>query len=268
MKRTITISLCLLAFNGAFSQVKSGVNTTSPQQTLHVTGSPSTTTTIGDGSVGRNLVTPTLRIDGLSQSNNTAHGSVIPTTSVLPLYATTSGDLVVGKRFMPIISSPPGIDGLPLGSNGVLLNTPTGTLTSVSLLTKSFTLTRPSIVYFNASVSIGSIQPSGTSLSTTPKPSFSDDIAKKMGIEFWFTAAGTSGIPTTSPFASSTDSYVTGLHSKDIPFGFYWYSLSKEMVLPAGNYTFQITATAEASASFQCYVGGGYDTLNIIAIAL
>lgn len=257
-----------MAFNGAFSQVKSGVNTVSPQQVLHVTGAPSTTTTIGNGSAGRSLVTPTLRIDGLNQSNNTAHGSVTPTTSVLPLYATTSGDLVIAKRFMPIISSPPGIDGIPLGSNGVLLNTPSGALTSVSLLTKSFTLTRPSVVYFNASVSIGSIQPSGTSLSTIPRPTLNDDIARKMGIEFWFTAAGTSGIPTTSPFASSTDSYVTGPPSNDIPFGYFWYSLSKEIVLPAGTYNFRISAIAEASSGFQCYVGGGYDTLNIIAIAL
>jgi len=263
MKKLIISILYLIIWKSGFCQVQTGINTITPQQVLQISGTPSGSTAVG--TTGTNLVTPTMRVEGLNQTNNTAHPTA-PTISVLPLYATTSGDLVVSKRYQEIVSTPPGTDGIvTVPSTGVLVSTSTGAQTTAIIKTVSITLARPSIVYFNASVGINTIVNSTGAI-------LEDNIARLMGIQFRFSlAAAGSGIATGIPFASNTDSYTSGpipVNNTNIPFGYFWYALSKEIKLPAGNYTFQILGVAAGSAGFRYTIGSGFDSLNIFAIAL
>ncbi|ETZ22432.1 hypothetical protein [Pedobacter sp. V48] len=288
MKITIISTILMMASGSCFCQTaQTGVNARDPQQTVNVSGTPSTQTAI-TGYTGKYLVTPTMRVDGLNQVNNSTHPAS-PAISVLPLYATTNGELVISSnRVNQIVKTLPGAAGFDAISTPVTLvvtGTQTGIGTSVvttpsSLITPvNFTLTRPSMIYINAAVSVGSVT-SNTLISPVPPPPalpydiLEDGKARMMGIQFRFTkvAAG-SGMPVNVPFASSTDSFTNEqlpTSGTNIITGFFYYNLGKQIMLPAGDYTFGIWGCAAGNGNpFRLIFGEATtDVLSITAIAL
>jgi hypothetical protein len=260
MKKTIGLITSLMACFVSFSQTaQTGINTLLPQQELHIAGTPSTTTAIG--TTGKNVVTPTIRLEGLNQTNNTAH-PVSPAISTLPIYATTDGDLVIGTRTKVIMQTLPGQDAIT-STSSILV---TGTTDVVTILkTITFTIDRISLVYLNANVSILGVNPPSSSSPIT------DGRARRMGIQFIFTAApATSGLPTAVAFAENSNSYTNGTSGANILNGVYYYNLGKAIKLTAGTYTLNISGIASANGnSFQLGYGAtATDAVNIVAIAL
>lgn len=273
MKKLIGTIIGTVIWGAGFSQTaQTGINTTTPQQTLHVSGTTSAKA-VADGTTGKFLVTPTIRVEGLDKTNNPNPYSLLPaaTTQTLPLYATSDGELVIGgNRVNKVLQTLPvstpitgngSIDALP-GPPGVNINTVYPNVTAtVPLKTQAFTLTRTSMVYISTSVSIGNM------------PFDTDSRALMYGIKLQFSvAAAGSGIPTGIPFASSTDSHTTE-EGSNIPTGYYYFNVSKELKLTPGTYTLQVygigTASSSGANSFPYSIGlAGNDNINIIAIAL
>ena len=260
-----------MVYGKAFSQGPTGINTISPQQALQISGTPSTSTQIG--TIGKYVVTPTLRVEGLNATNNSVHPAdpANPSFSTQPVYATSTGDLVIGRKYTVIKQTLPGIDAIaPGSSNGILFDVPSnsGLITAPSpLYTTTFTLAQPSLVYFSAIVSfsfLGAAEP-------TP---MNDGKARMGGLQFQFSSVPTSSNIPTAYFASNTMPFtqpaVSG--SASVANGFSYLSLSKVVKLPAGQYTFNILGCAQSTgttSSFHLYFGRDpHDMINITAIAL
>ena len=258
----------------AFCQTaQTGINTITPQQVLHISGTPSGSTAVG--TTGKFVVTPTMRVDGLNQTNNSVHPAA-PAISTQPLYATESGDLVAGNRVQVIQQGLAGTDLLPVQT---LLAIPMGVAGAQrTIYTKVFTLKQPSLVYFSAGFSFD--------FKNVGDGIILDGASKMGGLKFSFlaTAAG-SGVPTGAgtyfaasqyPFsqksANGTGAF-NGSSSGDrtsVPYGHFIFNLVKVLKLPVGTYTFNIIACGSAGdgAPFSLYYGAGTDNVNITAIAL
>jgi hypothetical protein len=260
MKKTIGLITSLMVCFTSFSQTtQTGINTLLPQQELHIAGAPSITTAIG--TTGKNVVTPTIRLEGLNQTNNTTHPAS-PAISTLPIYATVDGDLVIGTRTKVISQTLPGQDGIS-SSNLIIINGTADVVTTLKTIT--FTIDRPSLVYLNAMVCISDVSQVSAS---TP---IVDGRARRMGIQFMFsTAPATSGVPTAVAFAENSNSYTNGTTGANILSGFFYYNLGKVVKLTAGTYTLNVLGIASANGnSFQLSYGTNTnDAVNIVAIAL
>lgn len=259
MKKYIVVVLLLVTMD-AFCQT--GINTLSPQQALHVSGTPSTTTVIG--TTGKNVVTPTIRLEGLNQTNNTLHPAS-PSVSTLPMYATSNGDLVLGKRTQILYQSLPSNDAVPLfPQTAVLANV------STTVKTITFTLDRTALVCINAMVSISGMNPPSSS---TP---IIDGMARRMGVQLMFSQApAASGMPVNVPFAENSSSYTNGAAPSSVSGGItldglYLYNLGKAIKLTAGTYTLNILGVAYYDGTpYQVKFGEApYDSMNVIAIML
>lgn len=264
MKNTLLLIICSLAGTNAFCQA--GINTGTPQQVVHIAGTPSASTAIG--TTGKFVVTPTMRVEGLNQTNNSTHPAA-PAISTQPVYATASGDLVIGNRVQLIKQTLPGTDVIP---TPLTLNVPSGTAGITSTIyTQSFTLKQPSMVYFMANISFNFTGSGGTLIASGG--------TKMGGIEFSFSSVpASSGIPTSGYFAASQYPYTqdpfsdTGLYGTNlVPNGNFQFALNKALKLPPGSYTFNIIACASAGTGtgFSSRVGiSPTDYINITAIAL
>ncbi|MCZ4245933.1 hypothetical protein [Pedobacter punctiformis] len=259
----------MIWYTGFGQNAQTGINTRNPQQALQVSGATASTPITA---LGKNLVSPTIMVDGLNRTNNpTAHPGTVD--SAQPLYVTEAGDLVTGNnKVKSFASTLPGGDALSVGfgATGKVLQVLGTTVARTDLTTIPITLTRPSILYISSTVSIGTVQ-------VTNGTAILDGKARMTGIEFLFsTVASGSGIAQGTPFASSTDSYSSNSQpiiypnqDTGVPYGIFWYSLSKEIKLPAGNYTFKIVGCGASNGNpFEMYFGLGNDQVNIIAIAL
>ena len=118
--------LLLLLSVTTFAQV--GINTTNPQEQLHVSGSP----------------TATIRVDGLSTTNPLNNG-VSTNVSV-----DANGTLILDNKTQSNTFIVDNTDILP---NVIGVETFTGALTNQQIHTSTFTLTKPSLVYIRNTVS-------------------------------------------------------------------------------------------------------------------
>jgi hypothetical protein len=261
MKSKISLIIFLFLSEAAFCQT--GINTTNPLQALHLAGTPSATTAVG--TTGKFVVSPTMRVEGLNQTNNATHPAS-PAISTLPLYATSLGELVVGNRYTIIQQTLPGADIL---ATEALLNVTSGVAGVTSpapVYTKTFTLNQPSMVYFAAAISFNFKSPANGIIA--------DYQAKMGGLQFSFsTAPGGSNVPTTGYFAANMSSFAQTSYSGagTIPYGTFVFNLAKGIKLPAGTYTFNITVCGSAGTGnpFRLFYGGGFnDQVNITAISL
>lgn len=276
MKKVIGSILIIMAWGVGFSQTaQTGINTVTPQQALHVSGTPSGSTAQNDGTTGRYVVTPTMRIEGLNQTNNTTAHPAAPAISTQPLYATSNGDLVVGGKVNKVVQTLPvsgaAADGVTISQNPAITAVYPTVYSTTVLKNIPFTLTRTSMVYISASVGISSI---GTN-TASPVGALSDSKARMTGIKLQFSAvAAGSGLTANVPFASSTDSYTSGSNSLLVPTGFFWYNVSKELKLTPGTYNLQIYGIGMSNGTggtgtFYFNVGNSpIDNVNVIAIAL
>lgn len=259
-----------MIWGSAFPQLaQTGINTNTPAQTLHVSGTPASTEVGGTGATGKFVVSPTIRVNGLARPANPVHPAT--GTSVQPLYVTKDGDLVTKNDDVQIV-----VPYLPNQDNvasAAVLNVTGTSVASISLKQVPFVLAKPSIVYISANIEYGSIQlPPALAAGVTVDAAhlILDKKAKMVGIQFRFSAvqAG-SGIPT-GIFASSTNSFTNGSNTGNMPTGFYYFSLGKEIKLPAGSYTFEVWGYAAGNGNnFSLYFGTSpTDALSIIAIPL
>lgn len=118
-----------------FSQV--GISTATPLEKLHIAGTSSSTDI---GTSGVKKVTPTIRIDGLNSTNNTAN---LGANRVTPLAADVNGNLVLNS--LPNSDVFPGFDqtiNVGITSN----NSNTNPVPYQELSTTTITLTRPATV--------------------------------------------------------------------------------------------------------------------------
>ena len=237
---------------------QTGINTvsTSPQQALHVNG---TSVSSQIGTSGVYLVKPTIRIEGLNNTNNTvASGS---TSLVQHVSATQDGDFILSNDYVaPLVATNLGTDEI---TTAVTINvTTTGLVTGV-LKTYSFTLNQPSAVHFLATVSVSVYDSSGAVLT--------DNINRVYRSWFNFTAAP-AGVTISTPFGHNGYSYTN--NSSTGSTGNMYLQPEAYLVLPKGNYTFQLIGVAVGSASGDIYPcraifgQGAADKVSVIATTL
>lgn len=229
-----------------------GLNTTNPQQKLHIAGVSS----IIDDNIGTTalpLVSPTIRADGLNRVNNPSIFSAVDTTN--PLYVNNTGDTFVKKGIEVFSYTPPGSDAIPVS---VTQNVTGGAYRITGdLIAVSFTLQHKSIVNISAVLTAEVLNSTGGQL-TDGKP-------KAIAGMLAFTAApassGVSGV-----YAS--DGFVYVNRAANAQSQFVKLQPVTEVSLPAGDYTIVIRGAGQAidAENFRVIWGpGSGDKLNVIA---
>lgn len=238
---------------------QTGINTsgTTPAQKLQVAG-VSTTTQIGTSGV--NVVTPTIRIDGLNNTNN----SLAATSSSLlqPVSATQDGEFILSNDFaIPLVATNLGSDEITPLLNVDATN---GSIALGVLKTYSFTLDQPSVVHFLASISVSVTDINGNLLT--------DKINRLYRCYFNFTTAP-SGITINAPFARTAYSY-TGSATGGVQ-GSMYLQPEDYVVLPKGSYTVQLVGFVSGSSTTGTetkvrgiFGASPFDMVTITAIAL
>lgn len=237
---------------------QTGINTvsTTPQQALHVNG---TSVSSQIGTSGVYLVKPTIRIEGLNNTNNAvASGS---TSLVQHVSATQDGDFILSNDYVaPLVTTNLGTDEI---TTAVTINVTTSGLIIGVLKTYSFTLNQPSAVHFLASVSVSVYDSSGAVLT--------DNINRAYRSYFNFTAAPT-GVTTNSPFGHNGYSYTNNNLTGAV--GNMYLQPESYLILPKGNYTVDLVGGAAGSGTSTINVlraifgQAGSDMVSIIATAL
>jgi hypothetical protein len=218
-KTLLSLIFLLVTVTGFAQNVKTGIYTTDPQQTLHVAGATAPAVAVGTTAI--KLVKPTVMVDGLNRTNNPAHNIAEGTNSLKRVYATQNGDLVlVGSNLEQVNSQQFGSGTLSSTSTLSLLGIPVESL----IKAQSFTLTEKSVVNISATLNA-----QFASLLT-------DGTAKIYGAYFRFSSvASGSGISTSANFGRTQKSYSN--KSTAGTTGDFMISPSADVVLPVGTYT-------------------------------
>lgn len=250
MKSFLIIILAALSISSvAYGQgnVKTGVGTATPAQTLEIGGASSTTTV---GTTGVQLVKPTVRIDGLNSTNNTVHKASDGTNSLKRVYANQTGDLVLVDSILERMNVQQFGDAVI--PNGSVTGTTNGA--SVLLGSKTFILSENSVVSISASFNVQFL------------PLLTDGAARVYDAYFNFSSVPSgSGISTTGNFGRNGKFYTNATTTGTI--GDYMINPRAELVLPKGAYTLNIYGYAQGAsftASFASSTNGGE---NVIIIA-
>lgn len=262
MKKTYSFLLSILV-GITYAHGQTGINTKSPQQKLHVAGA-STSSPIG--STGISTITPTIRIDGLNNTNNSALYAAVPSL-VQPVSATQDGDLVLSSDYaIPLVATTLGTDALTATS----IEAPNADQSAEKSLKTggyTFTLQQPSLVHFLASVSASVYQANSTTLIT-------DGFPKSYHVHFRFLAVPVAVPPIatgTTPganFGTDGNSYTNG--NTGGATGDMYVEPEAYIVLPKGTYTVDLIARVYGiNYPFRGTFGAGAaDMVSIIAIPL
>lgn len=183
-----------------------GVNTISPQQALHISGS------------GNGTSQPIARIDGLNNTNNPAHEN---SASVKRVFVGKNGDLVIlnndhMNKFNRQTTSPGTI--VPAGGE-------------ISGATMSFTLDYPSLVHFESWVGMSIAE----AITGAAAAGLKNEQARLFGSYFKLTTAP-SGVASNTAFGHAYLSHSTA-NSGDQLLGVYYMQPRKDLYLPKGSYT-------------------------------
>nr|WP_315163478.1 hypothetical protein [uncultured Flavobacterium sp.] len=236
---------------------QTGINTLSatPQQALHVNG---TSVSSQIGTSGVYLVKPTIRVEGLNNTNNAvASGS---TSLVQHVSTTQDGDFILTNDYVtPLVVTNLGTDEI---TNAVTINVNTSGLITGVLKTYSFTLNQPSAVHFIAAFSVSVDVSSGAVLT--------DNINRAYRSWFNFTIAPP-GVAISAPFGHNGYSY-TNVNTTGAK-GNMFLQPEAYLVLPKGSYTVQLIGGAVGSGTeiypFRAIFGQDTaDKVSIIATAL
>lgn len=241
MKRTITTLSLLFAVYYANAQV--GINTTDPQQTLHIAGG----------------ATNTIRIDALNKTNNPSYHETSG-TSLRNIAVTSDGDLILAPQMTNLVGGD-FVDAVPAA---VALTSATGGGVSTTLATYTFTIERRSVVFFNSSVGASFVDTAGnTLLDGKPRLAFS-------WLQFSSVPAG-SGLSSTAVLTSSSAIYTpTTTTGTSVVNGNAMLNNSTQAILPPGSYTILLRASIYGgSFAFRGIFGGtSDDRLSIVSIPL
>ncbi|UFH31090.1 hypothetical protein LNP04_14050 [Chryseobacterium sp. C-71] len=264
MKKISTIFFLSFSMGMVYAQTGNvGINTNNPQQKLHIGGSSSVVDS-NIGTTGVQLVSPTIRIDGLNSTNNPTVFTSTETTN--PVYVNASGISSTVKGVQLFSNTAVGGDAI---TTPVTLSNPTlaGTVPSVrstgALATVSFTLTQRSVVYIASSLSARVIDTSGNPLVETNHKI----IASNIIFDLAPASTGLQGTGATRNF-SSTD---TAIYTNGVANSINTITLSpsSELILPAGSYTinlYGITGGATQRPEYRVVFGeGARDKLNVFA---
>lgn len=173
-KKILFLCVPLLSFVHSFAQV--GINTTEPQQALHVSGISNKLTAPYVGTTNVKVIEPTIKIEGLSADNNTAHDN--SPNSIKRVYANRDGDLMLRKgnsNYLLINETT-----IPISSTYVTVK---NEISRIALKSNTFTIEKESIVTISASVATRLENTTNDQL-TLPEENECDT-----GISLMFTAA-------------------------------------------------------------------------------
>ena len=232
-----------------------GINTFTPQQQLQVSGTTSSTQI---GTSGIFVVKPTIRIEGLNNTNNSVASS--STSLAQPVDVTQNGDIILSPNLaISLITSSLGTDAI---TSAVTVSPADGTVTSATLKTYTFTLNQTAMVHFLASVSTSVFNTSGSRLG--------DSNNKICFSSFRFTAVPPgSGIAINTSFGSDSFNYINTSILAGATGNFYLQPESY-LVLPPGTYTLILLGQAYGeSYDFNAVFGqAADDMISIVAIPL
>jgi hypothetical protein len=254
MKKLLIFSI-LISNISVFSQV--GITTTTPQKALHVSGSTSSTAITG---TSVNIVRPTIRVDGLNNTNQST------TDQLRPVSVSDKGDLVLsGALVKPLLI----IDPINTSNTekdyilpAVTINQTSGSTTTNAVIRSfNFTLNSPSLVKFSTVTSFQFLRASDGGVVT-------DGSNRAWGTRFRFSAAP-AGISTAANayFGESIRGYNNAVNTTDATGTFYTAS-DDTLSLPAGTYTLDVNlfaATNTTQTPLRIIYGGGTDTISIVA---
>lgn len=179
MKKRLLLLTCGLLPVMTYSQI--GINTSEPQQALHVSGIPtpySTAENVGTSSV--KIIEPTIRIDGLNAVNNPAHSQNVNTLK--RIYTSKDGDLMLrkGNSNFEILNEK---GTIPTANTGIPNGGPNHDIPTIVLKTVNFTIDKESIV--NIAVAVEGKMENYTSSQFT----LGGDMEYHFGINLVFTQA-------------------------------------------------------------------------------
>ncbi|MDV7696477.1 hypothetical protein N6B72_06040 [Chryseobacterium soli] len=254
MKKVLIFGIFIFNIS-VFSQV--GVSTTTPQKALHISGTTSSTTITG---TSVNIVRPTIRVDGLNNTNQST------TDKLRPVSVSDKGDLVLSNALVkPLVI----IDPINTSNTekdyilpAVTINQTSGSTTTNAVIRSfNFTLTSPSLVKFSTVTSFQFLRASDGGVVT-------DGSNRAWGTRFRFSAAP-AGISTAANayFGESIRAYNNAVNTTDATGTFYTAS-DDTLSLPAGTYTLDVNLFAATNATqtpLRIICGSGTDTISIVA---
>ncbi|MDH6251429.1 hypothetical protein M2347_001156 [Chryseobacterium sp. H1D6B] len=255
MKKAFILNLFILGFSSVTAQV--GISTSAPQKALHVAGAVSSAPIDG---IPVNIVRPTIRIDGLSNSSQST------TDKLRPVSATDKGDLVLSHlSFVPLVIIDPintansEDDYIP---NPIVINQSAGnTITNTVIRSFTFTLNSASLVKFSTTTSFRFQKASDGNVIT-------DGSNRTWGTKYRFSSAP-AGIPTTSNayFGETIHGYSNAVNNAGAT-GTFYASSDETLLLPKGSYILDVNLFAGTESSqppMRITCGGGIDTISIVA---
>lgn len=138
--------------------------------------------------------------------------------------------------------------------------TTSGSISTITLSTISFTLTKTSLVEFNSNIS-AVFTNSGISQGS-PGAGITDNVVKLCTVYYSFTTAP-AGIPTNTVFGLSSLTYINSFATFVATGNFYLVPRST-LTLPAGNYTLTVNGAGGSGTAFRLTFGSGNrDAVNI-----
>lgn len=246
-KNTI-LALTLSAFSYCNAQV--GVNTTNPQNTIHIAGA-----------------TSGVRVDGLNSTNNVRNLG----TRTAPIHVDTNGDLVIptapanGELIRPefdLINNAAPVEVETLSNGGQAIEIIGNTF---------FTLEQDAIVTVNYSLSFDCKDFTNTSNITDPSPK----LVQNFVTLYSFVNDPMSGTIYTNlggGLGKSGQTYTNATGDNQAVGGYLCNNGSFTRVLPAGNYYVEFNALVYSSINpdtkeaFTAVFGGDSDSVSVMAI--
>ncbi len=250
------IAYLLIVF-GSKILAQVGISNINPEKALHVSGNNSSNLVSG---TSISLVKPTIRIDGLNNGNQSSNDKIRPVS------VTDRGDLVLAPSLVnPLIMidsfNPANSEKDYLPSVITTNQTASALTTNIVLRSFSFVLESPSLVRIEAVTSFQFYRADNGNPMT-------DGSNRQWGTRFRFSAAP-SGISTASTayFGESLKGYYNRISNTSAT-GINYSNSEDVQLLPAGNYTLEVIATAITATGqtpLRMVNGAGDDTFSVIA---
>lgn len=226
---------------------KVGINTEDPKETLEINGTlrvgklPES----GKGKIynGANGENPSTNFSGTrtlvsDESGNIGYLTLLPYPTTVN-GANTSDAILVKQRIV--------VPALP-GEQKSLM-------TTNNLASKTFTLAKKSIVFINATVSIGKISVAGgTGEAEEVNKGIEDGRVRRLGTELYLDDNQTPILYNSFPFSNYS-------HSNSIN-GYFYSSFSKTLILPAGNHTIRLEGTLFTSKNDPVGIAATFGEVN------
>jgi hypothetical protein len=255
MKKTFILCLLIFGFSSVTAQI--GISTGTPQKALHVGGAVSSAPISG---TPVNIVRPTIRVDGLNNSNQSI------TDKLRPVSVTDKGDLVLSHlAFIPLVIIDPinttnaEKDYIP---NPIIINqSAANNITNTLIRSFTFTLNSASLVKFSTTTSFRFQKASDGGVIT-------DGSNRIWGTKYKFSSAP-AGISTSDNayFGETIRGYNNAVNNTGGT-GTFYASCDETLLLPKGNYILDVNLFAGTESSqtpMRITYGEGSDTISIVA---